>query len=66
MEEKKKTEFEKLAGEVSDHSLGKEFFFLLKENGKWFLLPIIFIVLFLSGFMLLTSTGVAPFIYAIF
>jgi Family of unknown function (DUF5989) len=40
-----------------------EFWSLLKHNKKWWLLPILLVVLLLSGLVLLSGTALAPFIY---
>ncbi len=45
----------------------KEFWYFIRSSKKFWLLPIIIILLALSAFILLTeSTVLAPFIYAIF
>ncbi len=45
----------------------KEFWLFLKERKKYWLLPIILVILALSALILLTSNPViAPFIYTIF
>jgi len=45
----------------------KDIFGLLKERKKWWLLPIIAVLLLISGLIIFTSgSAVAPFIYAIF
>jgi len=36
------------------------------ENKKWWLIPIFLVSLMLVGLVLLTSTPLAPFIYALF
>jgi hypothetical protein len=38
----------------------------LKENRKWWLLPILAVLLALSLLTLLAGTGAAPFIYTLF
>ena len=38
----------------------------LVSNKKWWLVPIIVVLLALSGLLLLSSTAVAPFIYTLF
>ena len=44
-----------------------EFFIFLKENKKWWLIPIITIFLLLGVLIAITSqTAFAPFIYALF
>lgn len=47
-------------------SVVAEFWQFLKQNKKWWLLPICLILLILGGLMLLGGTAAAPFIYTIF
>ena len=47
-------------------SLAGEFVDFLKHNKKWWLLPIILILLGLGLLVLLSSSAVAPFIYPLF
>ena len=59
------SEFDRLAQEKRTPLLA-EFWFFLKHNKKWWLLPIL-IVLFLLGLLvLLGGTAIAPFIYPLF
>ena len=46
--------------------LASEFFDFLKHNKKWWLLPIIVVVLALGALVFLSGTGAAPFIYTLF
>jgi drug/metabolite transporter superfamily protein YnfA len=43
-----------------------EFWLFLKENKKWWLLPIVIIALALGALIFLSSTPAAPFIYTLF
>lgn len=47
-------------------SLLAEFWFFIKYNKKWWLLPILIILLFLGLLILLGGTAIAPFIYPLF
>jgi hypothetical protein len=47
-------------------SLAGEFVVFLKHNKKWWLLPIILILLGLGMLVLLSSSALAPFIYPLF
>ena len=47
-------------------SLAGEFIVFLKHNKKWWLLPIILILLGLGLLALLSSSALAPFIYPLF
>jgi hypothetical protein len=43
-----------------------EFWIFLKENKKWWLLPILFAFLLMGALLLAGGTGAAPFIYTLF
>ena len=43
-----------------------EFFGLLRDNKKWWLAPIILILLLVGVFLILLGTPVAPLIYTLF
>jgi len=47
-------------------SLVAEFWSFLKHNKKWWLLPIIAVLLLLGLIVLLGGTAIAPFIYPLF
>ena len=57
--------FEELSQEKRTSIIG-EFLEFLKHNKKWWLLPIILILLGLSLLVLLSSSALAPFIYPLF
>ena len=66
MSAKVKTEFEKEASARYGHSLLAEIWYFLRNNKKWWLVPIL-IILFLFGLlMLMSASAVAPFIYTLF
>lgn len=44
----------------------KEFLAFLMENKKWWLLPLVFVLLGLAGLIFLSGTAVAPFVYTLF
>jgi uncharacterized protein DUF5989 len=46
--------------------LAAEFWGLLRENKKWWLLPILIVLLGIGGLILLSGTAMAPFIYTLF
>jgi hypothetical protein len=64
--DKKKHEFEKMAAEQKRVGFLREFWDFLCENKKWWLVPIIVVLLLFGLLMLLGSTGLAPFIYPLF
>lgn len=59
------SEFEQLE---SEQQLGliAEFWLFIKEEKKWWLTPIIVVLLAVGVLVMLTSTGAAPFIYTLF
>ena len=65
MSEQKKNDFEQLARQKRSSLVG-EFIDFLKHNKKWWLLPILIILLGMGLLVLLSSSAVAPFIYPLF
>jgi hypothetical protein len=59
-------EFEKLARENSSTNLLTEFWGFLKYNKKWWLLPLLAILLALGLLIIFSGTAAAPFIYTLF
>jgi len=59
-------EFEKAAEQESETSFLSELWGFLRENKKWWLLPILAILLLFGLLMFLSGTGLAPFIYTLF
>ncbi len=47
-------------------SLPSEFWDFLKHNKKWWLAPILIVVLLLGALVFLSGSGAAPFIYTLF
>ncbi len=65
MSKPKPGSFEEAAGD-QPQSLVAEFLYFLRQNKKWWLLPIV-LVLFLMGLLIyLSGTAAAPFIYTLF
>jgi len=62
----KKTEFEKLAAEHGRSNLLGEFWGFLKQNKKWWLVPILVVLLVFGLLIFLSATPLAPFIYTLF
>ena len=58
-------EFERAARRPSP-GIVKEFVGFLTYNKKWWLAPIIIVMLLLGLFIILSGTGIAPFIYTLF
>jgi Family of unknown function (DUF5989) len=65
MADDKRTEFEK-SGEEKDISLFGEFVGMMKQNKKYWLIPLIIILLIFGVLIILGSTAAAPFIYTLF
>jgi hypothetical protein len=61
----KEKSFKQLSKEKRSSVFG-EFWEFLKHNKKWWLLPIIVILLGLGLLVLLSSSAIAPFIYPLF
>lgn len=57
--------FETLA-EGSDPGILREFVWFLRYNKKWWLTPIIVVLLLLVGLAFVTTSPAAPFIYTLF
>lgn len=54
------------AGEEKEATLLGEIFSFLRHNKKWWLLPIVLVLLAFGILLLLGTTGAAPFIYTLF
>jgi hypothetical protein len=66
MKPDRQSEFERIASENRRPNLIVEFWGFLRHNKKWWLLPILIMVIALGALIMLASTGVAPFIYTMF
>lgn len=62
---KSRNEFEEL-GKEKQLSLVREFYLFVTENKKWWLVPILLVFGLLGLLVFFSSTGAAPFIYALF
>jgi hypothetical protein len=60
------SDFEKAAIDSQSESLVSEFWAFLAQNKKWWLLPIMIVMLLLGTLILLSGTAAAPFIYTLF
>ncbi len=65
MTEPEKKSFEE-AGQEKEVSLLAEFFTMLKENKKYWMIPIILILLGFGLLIMMGGSAAAPFIYQIF
>jgi hypothetical protein len=61
-----RSEFEESALHHRKDGFLREFWDFLRYNKKWWLIPIVAVMLILGVLMLLSSTGAAPFIYTLF
>jgi hypothetical protein len=66
MSDKTSNEFEKAALDQGRISIFSEVWYFLRQNKKWWLLPIFLILLLVSLIMVLGGTAAAPFIYTLF
>ena len=64
-EPQQQTEFEQLSSE-SQMSLASEFLVFVRENKKWWLIPLLLVFSLISLLLVLGSSGAAPFIYTLF
>jgi hypothetical protein len=59
------SEFVRVAG-AKRSSLLNDYLYLVKTNRKWWMLPLLGLLLAFAGLMVLVSTGAAPFLYTMF
>ncbi len=66
MSNPKQSEFEKAAAEPARAGFLGELWGFLKHNKKWWLLPIVVMFLVFGLLIVLSSTGLAPYLYTLF
>ena len=66
MSDPTKSEFEKAAEKSGGGGIFRELWGFLKQNKKWWLLPVLIILLIFGFLIFLSGTGLAPFIYTLF
>ncbi|MCC6419603.1 MAG: hypothetical protein IT429_15320 [Gemmataceae bacterium] len=59
-------EFQRLAAEESGRTLVGELWYFLGQNKKWWLLPVLVVLLLFGVLFALSSSAAAPFIYTLF
>ena len=60
------SEFEKAAKHVKGTGPVSEFIAFLRDNKKWWVLPLVIVLVLFGVLAFLASTGAAPFIYTLF
>ena len=66
MTEEPKNDFQKAAAETNRGGFLAELWSFVRENKKWWLIPILVALLLFGLLVLLSGTGLAPFIYTLF
>ena len=66
MKEQRRSEFERAAKEPARGGFLRELWGFLAHNKKWWLLPILVMLLIFGLLVFLSGTGLAPFIYTLF
>lgn len=61
----KQTELER-AATAGPPSIWTEWVHYLRTSGKWWLVPVLLVLLLLGALVLLTSSPLAPYIYSVF
>jgi hypothetical protein len=66
MDERTPNDFETAAGHYIAPGLAHEFWGFLSQNKKWWLLPVILVLLLLGAVLMLSGSVIAPFLYPLF
>ncbi len=66
MSDKPSSKFEEAAAKGGQQGFLGETWSFLKENKKWWLLPIVAVLILFGVLVLLSGSAVAPFIYTLF
>lgn len=66
MKKNQPSAFEKAAAEQTSNGFLSDLWYFLRTNKKWWLIPILAVFLIAGLLVLLSSTGLAPFIYTLF
>lgn len=61
-----KSQFERTVKNETGESLIREFLSFLRSNKKWWLLPILLMFMIFGLLLVLSGTGLAPYIYSLF
>ncbi|HXG11720.1 MAG TPA: DUF5989 family protein [Gemmataceae bacterium] len=66
MSDQPRSDFEKAASDQVGGNIVSEFWYFLRQNKKWWLLPILVVLVLMGLLMVLSGTAAAPFIYTLF
>jgi hypothetical protein len=66
LEKRSRTQFEEDASRHADSGVMGELWAFIRQNKKWWLLPIVVAMLFIGLLIFLSGTAAAPFIYTLF
>ena len=66
MDRQDPNDFEKFAAAHGSPGVLREFFGFLRQNKKWWLLPIVALLVLFSLLLMLSGSAAAPFIYSLF
>jgi hypothetical protein len=66
MSEPQPTEFEKAARDEPQKPLLVELWGFFRQNKKWWLMPIVLVILLLGVLIMLGGSALAPFLYTLF
>jgi len=66
MSTKPRSEFEQAMSALSRSSVLDDFWYLLRRTGKWWMLPLVLVLVVFGVVMLLGGTAVGPLIYTLF
>lgn len=66
MPESRLTEFEQAASAGSTNNIVTDFWYFLRHSKKWWLVPVVGVLMLFGALMLLSGTAAAPFIYTLF
>jgi hypothetical protein len=66
MADPERNEFARAATQTNRGGLISEFWYFIRHNKKWWLIPFVTVLLVLGALVLFAGTGAAPFIYTLF
>lgn len=66
MRDQSKTTFEKAASEHVEHGILVELWHFIRHGKKWWMIPIVVVLIIFGLLISLSGTGIAPFIYTLF